>query len=381
MKKLLEFLHLDLQSFILYCLSFLFLIIGFTLSFFNLVSFETTEDLVEEVLGTSMFFGEYFNGFILCIFILNVVSLIMIPISLFFKKYIKGITPLLILVVVAGLFLIPNFLNSPGMIGEEFNFEYTTTFIFAAVFEILSCLLLFGAEGKTDVFSVKSMTEIAVLVALALGLNYLKIPLGATGGSINLQIVPLFVIALRYGPAKTFIASGLVYGLLSCVLDGYGLFTFPMEYMIAFGSVMIVSIFRKFIMGKDHFTWYGLLILSGLIIGQTLIRWFAASIDSYVFYLAYLDTPTFGAALIYNAIYVLPTGAINVAVLIVLYIKPLFMINSVLPSQDDLNLKTIKSSEEENSEEKNSEVENQNLEEDSTIENSKETKDNSDKSL
>lgn len=381
MKKLLEFLHLDLQSFILYCLSFLFLIIGFTLSFFNLVSFETTEDVIEEISGTSMFFGKYFNGFILCIFILNVVSLIMIPISLFFKKYIKGITPLLILVVVAGLFLIPNFLNSPGMISEEFNFEYTTTFIFAAVFEILSCLLLFGAEGKTDVFSVKSMTEIAVLVALALGLNYLKIPLGATGGSINLQIVPLFVIALRYGPAKTFIASGLVYGLLSCVLDGYGLFTFPMEYMIAFGSVMIVSIFRKFIMSKDHFTWYGLLILSGLIIGQTLIRWFAASIDSYVFYLAYLETPTFGAALIYNAIYVLPTGAINLAVLIVLYIKPLFMINSVLPSQDDLNLKVIKLSEEENTEVENSELENQNLEENSTLENSKEIKDNSDKSL
>ena len=339
MKKLLEFLHLDLQSFILYCLSFLFLIVGFTLSFFNLVSFETTEDLVEEVLGTSMFFGEYFNGFILCIFILNVVSLIMIPISLFFKKYIKGITPLLILVVVAGLFLIPNFLNSPGMISEEFNFEYTTTFIFAAVFEILSCLLLFGAEGKTDVFSVKSMTEIAVLVALALGLNYLKIPLGATGGSINLQIVPLFIIALRYGPAKTFIASGLVYGLLS--------------------------------------SWYGLLILSGLIIGQTLIRWFAASIDSCLFY----DISSFGAALAYNALYVFPTGAINVAVLIVLYIKPLFLINSVLPSQDDLNLKAIKLSEEENTEVENSELENQNLEENSTLENSKETKNNSDKSL
>lgn len=377
MKKLLEFLHLDLQSFILYCLSFLFLIIGFTLSFFNLVSFETTEDVIEEISGTSMFFGKYFNGFILCIFILNIISLIMIPISLFFKKYIKGITPLLILVVVAGLFLIPNFLNSPGMISEEFNFEYTTTFIFAAVFEILSCLLLFGAEGKTDVFSVKSMTEIAVLVALALGLNYLKIPLGATGGSINLQIVPLFVIALRYGPAKTFIASGLVYGLLSCVLDGYGLFTFPMEYMIAFGSVMIVSIFRKFIMSKDHFTWYGLLILSGLIIGQTLIRWFAASIDSCLFY----DISSFGAALAYNALYVFPTGAINVAVLIVLYIKPLFLINSVLPSQDDLNLKAIKLSEEENTEVENSELENQNLEENSTLENSKEIKDNSDKSL
>ena len=124
MKKLLEFLHLDLQSFILYCLSFLFLIIGFTLSFFNLVSFETTEDVIEEISGTSMFFGKYFNGFILCIFILNIISLIMIPASLFFKKYVKGITPLLILVIVAGLFLIPNFLKSPGMISGEINFEH-----------------------------------------------------------------------------------------------------------------------------------------------------------------------------------------------------------------------------------------------------------------
>ena len=67
--------------------------------------------------------------------------------------------------------------------------------------------------------------------------------------------------------------------------------------------------------------------------------------------------------------------------MIVLYIKPLFLINSVLPSQDDLNLKAIKLSEEENTEVENSELENQNLEENSTLENSKEIKNNSDKSL
>ena len=68
-------------------------------------------------------------------------------------------------------------------------------------------------------FSVRDIAEIAILVALALGLDKLKISVGATGGSVNFAMFPLFVIALRHGPFKGFIAGGIVYGLISCLLD------------------------------------------------------------------------------------------------------------------------------------------------------------------
>ena len=49
-------------------------------------------------------------------------------------------------------------------------------------------------------FSVRDIAEIAVLCALAVVLDkFGKIPIGSTGGSINISTVPLFIIAFRHG--------------------------------------------------------------------------------------------------------------------------------------------------------------------------------------
>ena len=70
---------------------------------------------------------------------------------------------------------------------------------------------------KTFGFTVKDIAEIAILSARAIVLDrVVRIPLGATGGSINISMVPLYVIALRHGWFKSFIAGGIVYGLITC---------------------------------------------------------------------------------------------------------------------------------------------------------------------
>ena len=72
-------------------------------------------------------------------------------------------------------------------------------------------------------FSIRDIVEIAVMCAFAVVLDkFVKIPIGATGGSINIASVPLFIVAYRHGWFKGLIASGVVFALITCILDAYG---------------------------------------------------------------------------------------------------------------------------------------------------------------
>ena len=97
-------------------------------------------------------------------------------------------------------------------------------------------------------FSVRDIVEIAVMCALAVVLDKaVKIPIGSTGGSLHISAVPLFIIAFRHGWFKGFIASGIVFGLVKCILDGYGFQFFFFEYLIAFGSIALAGLFGRMI--------------------------------------------------------------------------------------------------------------------------------------
>ena len=96
-------------------------------------------------------------------------------------------------------------------------------------------------------FKVADIVEIAILCSLAIVLDtFVKIPLGPSG-SINLSMVPILVIALRHGWFKTLFAGGLVYGLITCLLDGYGIITYPLDYFLGFGSTAVLGLFAEYI--------------------------------------------------------------------------------------------------------------------------------------
>ena len=164
---------------------------------------------------------------------------------------------------------------------------------------------------KTFGFSVHDMVEIAMLSALAIILDqFLKIRIGATGGSINLSCLPLFIIALRHGPFKGFIGGGIIFGFITCLIDGYGLITYPLEYFLSFGIIGILGLFSHFIHNsmlvndkRKIILSYALIFMCSVII--LTVRLFGATLDSMLLY-EYEFVP----ALVYNISYIGPSSLI-----------------------------------------------------------------------
>ena len=163
--------------------------------------------------------------------------------------------------------------------------------------------------------SVQGLAEDAMLIAAAFILNFIKIPLGATGGSINFQMLPLMLIALRRGPVTGFICGGFIYGLITCLTDGYGFATYPFDYLIAFGSVAVMGFFSKFILPSEegkYPLWLSeiFVFVAGLL--STFVRFVGGTTSSMVIY-GYQFVP----ALAYNALYIPLSGAAAVVVLMI----------------------------------------------------------------
>ena len=171
--------------------------------------------------------------------------------------------------------------------------------------------------------TVKEIAEEGVLIALAFVLNLIKIPTGPTGGSINFQMLPLMVIALRHGPARGFVAGGIIYGLLTCLTDGYGFACYPFDYLIGFGSIAIAGLFRKYIFGKDQTT-YNVKGLIFIFVGgalSTIVRFVGSTVSSIVVY-GY----TLQAAVDYNLVYITVSGLIAIIGFSLMY-GPLIQVN------------------------------------------------------
>ena len=94
------------------------------------------------------------------------------------------------------------------------------------------------------------IAECGIFIAMSVALSFLKIEVGALGGSIDFVMVPLFIICYRHG-LKYGIASGMVYGILDCIIGGgigYGLPSILLDYVLAFGACGVAGIFKnKFI--------------------------------------------------------------------------------------------------------------------------------------
>ena len=181
--------------------------------------------------------------------------------------------------------------------------------------------------ANNERMTVREIVEEGVLISLAFVLNFIKIPIGPTGGSINFQMLPLMIIALRHGPEHGFVAGGIIYGLLTCLTDGYGFACYPFDYLIGFGSVAIMGLFRKFIFGEDQngYNLKGILfiLLAGLL--STAVRYIGSNVSSIVVYGYALE-----AALAYNAYYIPLSGLIATLAFIAMY-RPLIKINQHYP--------------------------------------------------
>lgn len=193
---------------------------------------------------------------------------------------------------------------------------------------ILSLLVLSFASEDIK-FSTKDIAEIGVLIAAALVLNFIRLFPAPTGGSVNLQMLPLFILAIRKGPTKAFIGCGIVYGLISCLTDGYGLATYPFDYLLGIGSTAVLGQFSKQILREDaeSYNFKGeLFIFIGVTLATTL-RFLAGTISSMVLY-----DYDFVPAALYNVGYVFISGGISLVIVMALY-GPILMINRRFPNK------------------------------------------------
>ena len=181
-------------------------------------------------------------------------------------------------------------------------------------------------------FSVRDICEIAVMCALAIAIDQvLNVKIQANGGSISFACLPLFIISYRHGWFKGFIASGIVFGFITCVFDGSGLITYPFDYFFAFGSIGIAGLFGKKIYKyvKEPGTKskiISLLLILATVLIHGVIRFASSTVSSILVYKA-----TLAAGIAYQASYVPATCAVLVIFLYVL-LPALLAINNQYPT-------------------------------------------------
>lgn len=190
---------------------------------------------------------------------------------------------------------------------------------------------LSSGEGFTVMNRGKTLflVEVALFSALAyvfdLLANIFQLKIWAQGGSISIAMVPIFLIAFRWG-IKGGMLSGLLLGGLQ-VLTGQAYIVHPiqglLDYVIAFTVIGLAGLFMKQIQhaindhSKSKVIAY---IIAGTLLGSTL-RYAAHVIGGIVFFGEYAPagTPVALYSLVYNGTYMLPAfvlSAIFVSLLI-----------------------------------------------------------------
>lgn len=152
-------------------------------------------------------------------------------------------------------------------------------------------------------YQLRVMIEIAVMVALSwiLGqLRFIKMPYG---GSVSLEMMPIFVLAFRNGPVIGII-GGAIYGLLQLTVDPYILNPWQVifDYPLPYALIGIAGFF-----GKHEV---------GIVIGS-LARYVSHVIAGLLFWVSTFpeDMHPWLYSLLYNGSYMLPELILAVLVI------------------------------------------------------------------
>lgn len=201
------------------------------------------------------------------------------------------------------------------IIPSEYGIYFVTPsmIIYSVIIAISLIMILASIERKDgSKFKVKEISELAMMVALAIVLDqFVKIPIGSTGGSINFSAFPLMIYGIRHGFLKGILASSIIFGIITNLIDGYGLLCYPFDYLIAFlgygSSGLFYYIFKSTIFkNKSSENDNLILIIISLILGAItlfIIRMIGSTMSSMILWEYEL-----GAALLYNILYVGPSA-------------------------------------------------------------------------
>lgn len=168
---------------------------------------------------------------------------------------------------------------------------------------------------------VRVLCEGGILLALALVLNALKLYTLPNGGSISLEMLPVFIFAIRWGTGWGCI-MGFALGLISMIIDGGIAISWQsllLDYLLAFTPLGLCGLFR----GRE----YG--IFPGAVLGA-FVRFLVHYYSGITIYAIVAPTELFSVtytspwmySLIYNGSYMLIDTVLCLVILGLLY-KPM----------------------------------------------------------
>jgi thiamine transporter len=186
--------------------------------------------------------------------------------------------------------------------------------------------------GEKLVYKTRSNTlfiaEVAVFTALAYLLDFVagmvSLKIWPQGGSISIAMVPIFLIAYRWG-VKGGLLTGFLLGLLQFILGFSQVYTIVqgiIDYFIAFtvvgASGIFTSAIKKAINEQNKGKWMAY-VITGAFLGSTL-RYICHVISGIAFFGEYAPKgqPVAIYSLLYNGTYMLPNFIISAIITIVL---------------------------------------------------------------
>jgi thiamine transporter len=164
--------------------------------------------------------------------------------------------------------------------------------------------------------SARQIALMGMLVAITIVLDAVfKFYQQANGGSINLAMVGLVLIALSFGWWQSWLAITIVFGLLTAFLDGYIVY-YLFDYFLALSGFVVISLMRKTIIATNELK--GIFTLT-----WTFVIAFAWRVLMHVISGVLYFEVDWAGSLAYNLTYLLPSFFIGFAVILTLYFSSL----------------------------------------------------------
>lgn len=283
------------------------------------------------------------NIFALLSFIFVICGLVSYLFSLIFKENKKNI-PLLIssifvvlgiifyIVISYGLDLFNNNISSYPSFDSLIISE--ASFICYLIIQAITLVLVTSSlKLKRIIFTTREIAEISMMVALAVVLDKIKIQVGSSGGSINASALPLMILSIRVGFIKGVFASSILFGVITNIIDGWGIQSLPFDYMIGFFGYAFPGLFY-YIFNKTCFKNKELAsLMTSFAIGSVcsfIVRMFGSGLSSYLIY----NVHDIIEILVYNYIYI-GVSALTCLALSLMFSPAIKRINHLFPLKRD----------------------------------------------
>ncbi|WP_331446056.1 energy-coupled thiamine transporter ThiT [Natranaerobius thermophilus] len=168
--------------------------------------------------------------------------------------------------------------------------------------------------------NVRILAETGIAVALALLLSMIKLYTMPQGGSVSLEMLPIFIIAFRWG-LKPGILAGVTFGTLQLAVAGFIVhwIQFFLDYPVAFAGLGLAGTFSSWIRKANSSANIILPIVTGVILGG-MVRFVSHFLAGAVFFGDYAPEgqSVWMYSLLYNSSYLVPELIITIIVIVLL---------------------------------------------------------------